>query len=288
MKKTFLELHFIIIILSLTAILGKLTEASTLTLVFYRTLIAASVLFAIVYFGKQNYKIPLASKLKLLGIGLVLGLHWLCFFGAAKLSTVSISLVTFATVSVFTSFLKPLLIGEKIAQSEIFLGLGAVGAVALIFGFEPNYFWGTAIGLLSGLFAAVFSLFNSKLTYEFESRVISFYEISGACMTMLVGILFCQPKTGFLILGWDWLWIGILALVCTVYPHVKMIELLKKIDVFTANLSLNLEPVYGIIMAFFVFGESEKMSIPFYIGAIILLSLVAIDAYLKSQTKVKA
>jgi drug/metabolite transporter (DMT)-like permease len=288
MKRSYIELHLIVILLGFTAILGKLSEVSSLTLVFYRTLIAAIALFLILFFKKQNYKIPNLQKLKLLGIGLILGSHWLCFFGSAKTSTVSISLVTFATVSVFTSFLKPFILNQKVERREVIIALVATAAVILIFGFELKYHLGIFLGLLSALFAAIFSMYNAKLTFDFESRVISFYEISGACLTMLIGILFFQPKTGFLLHSQDVLWVAILGLVCTVYPQTQMIALMKKIDIFTVNLSLNLEPIYGIFMAFLIFGESEKMSIQFYIGAAILVGLVFLDAYLKHFRKTKA
>jgi drug/metabolite transporter (DMT)-like permease len=198
-----------------------------------------------------------------------LGTHWLCFFGSAKTSTVSISLVTFATVSVFTSFLKPFILNQKVERREVIIALVATAAVILIFGFELKYHLGIFLGLLSALFAAIFSMYNAKLTFDFESRVISFF----------------QPKTGFLLHSQDFLWVAILGLVCTVYPQTQMIALMKKIDIFTVNLSLNLEPIYGIFMAFLIFGESEKMSIQFYIGAAILVGLVFLDAYLGSTEK---
>jgi drug/metabolite transporter (DMT)-like permease len=288
MKRSFIELHFIVILLGFTAILGKLSQVNSLTLVFYRTLIAAIALYILIYFKKQNYKIENPQKYKLLGIGILLGAHWLCFFGSAKTSTVSISLVTFATVSVFTSFLKPFILKEKVSRFEVLIGTVATLAVAMIFGFEAKYHLGIILGLLSAFLAAIFSMYNAKLTFEFESRVISFYEISGACLTMLIGIIFFQPKTGFMLQSNDMLWVGILGLVCTVYPQTQMIELMKKIDIFTVNLSLNLEPIYGIFMAYLIFGEREKMSFAFYIGASILVGLVFLDAYFKHYKKARA
>ena len=288
MKKQLIELHLIVILLGFTAILGKLASISTLTLVFYRTLIAICGIFFLLLLKKQNYKLSFANISKMMGIGGILGLHWLCFFGSAKTSTISISLVTFATMSVFTSFLKPLILKEKVSLREIGIGIVATLAVALIFGYETTYALGTTLGLLSALFAALFSIMNVKLVHKHESRVISLYEISGACLTMLLGISVFQNKDGLYIQGLDILWVSILGLVCTVYPQTKMIELLKKLDVFTINLSLNLEPVYGILMAYFIFGEKEKMSIQFYIGAAILVGLVFVDVFLKYKSEKKA
>ncbi len=286
MKKPLIELHLIVILLGFTAILGKLCTVSTLTLVFYRTFIAFLGIFLLLNLKKQVYKLAPRQILKMLGIGFILGLHWLCFFGSAKTSTVSISLVTFATMSVFTSFLKPIILKETISIKEVGIGIIATLAVALIFGYETKYILGTFLGLLSALFAAVYSVLNVRIVNQFESKVISFYEIGGACLTMLIGIFIFQPSNGLIINGKDILWVGILGLVCTVYPQIKMIELLKKLDIFTINLSLNLEPIYGILMAYFIFGDNEKMSIPFYIGAMVLVSLVFLDLVLKNKPKV--
>ena len=269
--RDYLKLHVLVLLLSFTGILGKLIEASALAVVFYRTLVAAVALFLILYFRKVNLKISPRDFGLLLFVGFLLGLHWLCFFGSAKVSTVAISLVTFSTTSFFTSLLEPVLGKKKLDFKEILLGLLAVVGVAIMFSFETQYLTGILIGLLGAFLCAVFTIFNSKLTHIFDSQLISFYELSAAFVVCFVVYLGFFEKQDLVMSQPDWLWLLVLALVCTVIPHAQLIKLMQKISVFTINLSLNLEPVYGVVLAYFIFGESERMSTQFYLGGILVL-----------------
>jgi drug/metabolite transporter (DMT)-like permease len=282
--KDYLKLHALVLLLSFTGILGKLIEASTLAVVFYRTLLAAVALFLILYLRKVNLKISLRDLGLLLFVGFLLGLHWLCFFGSAKLSTVAISLVTFSTTSFFTSLLEPVLGKKQIDFKEILLGLLAVVGVAIMFSFEIQYLSGILIGLLGAFLCAAFTIFNSKLTHRFDSQLISFYELCAAFLVCLVVYLGFFEKKDLMMSQQDWVWLLVLALVCTVIPHAQMIKIMKKISVFTVNLSLNLEPVYGVVLAFFIFGESERMSTQFYLGGVlVLLSVFLQPLFLKRK-----
>lgn len=278
--KEYLKLHVLVLLLSFTGILGKLIEASTLAVVFYRTLVAALALFLILYLRKINLKIDLKDLGKLIFVGFLLGLHWLCFFGSAKLSTVAISLVTFSTTSFFTSLLEPVLGNKKIDCREIMLGLLAVVGVAIMFSFEIHYISGILIGLLGAFLCAAFTIFNSKLTHRFDSQIISFYELTAAFLVCLVVYLAFFEKKDLIMSQQDWVWLLVLALVCTVIPHAQMIKIMKKISVFTVNLSLNLEPVYGVVLAYFIFGESERMSTQFYLGGVLVLLSVFLQPIL--------
>jgi drug/metabolite transporter (DMT)-like permease len=282
--KDYLKLHVLVLLLSFTGILGKLIDASTIAVVFYRTLVAALALFIILYLRKVNLKVSWRDLGFLFFVGVVLGLHWLCFFGSAKVSTVAISLVTFSTTSFFTSLLEPILAEKKINFKEILLGLLAVVGVGIMFSFEVQYLIGILLGLLGAFLCAVFTIFNSKLTYKFDSQLISFYELSAAFMVCLVVYLVFFDKKDLQMYGDDWLWLLVLSLVCTVIPHAQMIKIMKKISVFTVNLSLNLEPIYGVILAFFIFGESERMSAQFYLGGVlVLLSVFLQPLFLKRK-----
>jgi drug/metabolite transporter (DMT)-like permease len=278
--RDYLKLHFLVLLLSFTGILGKLIEASTLAVVFYRTLIAALALFLILYLRKVKLKISLRDLGLMLFVGFLLGLHWLCFFGSAKVSTVAISLVTFSTTSFFTSLLEPVLGKKKLDFKEILLGLLAVVGVAIMFSFETQYLAGILIGLLGALLCAAFTIFNSKLTHRFDSQLISFYELSAAFVVCLVVYFLFFEKNDLAMSQRDWVWLLVLALVCTVIPHAQMIKIMQKISVFTVNLSLNLEPVYGVVLAYFIFGESERMSTQFYLGGVLVLSSVFLQPFL--------
>lgn len=285
--RDYLKLHALVLLLSFTGILGKLIEASTLAVVFYRTLVAAVALFLILYLRKINLKVSLRDLGQLLFVGFLLGLHWLFFFGSAKVSTVAISLVTFSTTSFFTSLLEPVLGKKKLDFKEILLGLLAVVGVSIMFSFETQYLTGIIIGLLGAFLCAAFTIFNSKLTHRFDSQLISFYELSAAFVVCLVVYLGFYEKQDLKMSQQDWVWLLVLALVCTVIPHAQMIKIMKEISVFTVNLSLNLEPVYGVVLAYFIFGDSERMSTQFYLGGfLVLLSVFLQPLFLKRKLNV--
>lgn len=283
MLKDYIKLHVFVLLFGFTGILGKLISVDSLTLVLYRTLFAALGLFVILYFRKVKISLSFRDFAVLFGTGLVLGLHWLCFFGSGKLSTVSVSLVTFSTTSFFTGILEPFFFRKKIVWYEIVLGIIVVIGVSIMFSFEIRYLSGILVGLLGAFLAAVFSIVNSRLTHRFDSQVISLVELSAAMFFMAVIFLFAGDFNSLKLSQNDLFWLLILSWVCTVIPHSQMISLMRRISVFTANLSLNLEPVYGVILAYFIFGESEKMSLGFYLGGILVLLTVLLHPFLKRR-----
>jgi drug/metabolite transporter (DMT)-like permease len=189
-------------------------------------------------------------------------------------------LVTFSTTSFFTSLWEPILGKKDLDFKEILLGLLAVVGVAIMFSFETQYLAGILIGLLGAFLCAAFTIFNSKLTYRFDSQLISFYELSAAFVVCLVVYFMFFERQDLAMSQRDWLWLLVLALVCTVIPHAQMIKIMQKISVFTVNLSLNLEPVYGVVLAYFIFGESERMSTQFYLGGVLVLLSVFLQPIL--------
>lgn len=289
MAKQYLKLHFIILILGFTAILGKLVEANSLILVLFRTLIATVGIYIVILIRNRDLNIERKYIFKLVGVGFILGVHWLCFFGSAKLSTVSLSLVTFSTTSFFTALLEPIINKTKIKYQELFFGVLALVGMAIVFSFEFEYFQGIMVGLLGAFLAALFSILNGKYTYSFPALIISFYELFGAfifisllCVALLLTNVW--ELNVFNISSVDWSWIFVLALACTVYPYVEMINLYKIVSVFTANLSLNMEPIYGVVLAYFIFGETEKMSSGFYFGGAIVFLSVLVQGLLSFKT----
>jgi drug/metabolite transporter (DMT)-like permease len=288
LPKDYLKLHFIVIILGFTAILGRLTEVSTLGVVFYRTLLAASGMLLVAFFQKKNLKITPKEALPLLGVGAIMSFHWICFFGSARASTVAVSLVTFSTTSFFTSIVEPMVRKTKISWVEVFLGVLVVLGMYFVFAFEGKYIVGILIGLVGALLATVFSVINAQFAQKYDAQIVTFYEMLGAFGAMWIYIpviIFALPNEHFQLTPthYDWLWIAILGLVCTVYPYIEMMQLLKKISAFTLNLSINMEPIYGILMAYFIFGESEKMTSGFYIGGILILLSVVLHPFLKKK-----
>jgi len=286
LPQDYLKLHLIVVILGFTAILGRLTEVSSLSVVFYRTLLASIGMFIVVRFQKKNLAISFRQCLPLLGVGAIISLHWMCFFGSARASTVAVSLVTFSTTSFFTSLVEPLVKKTKISWIEVFLGALVVLGMYFVFTFESQYLTGILIGLVGAFLSTLFSVINSQFAQTYEAHVVTFYEMLGAFVAswiLIPVIIFASPDNDYQLIptGIDWLWIGILGLVCTVYPYNEMMKLLKKISAFTLNLSINMEPIYGILLAYLIFGEKEKMTTGFYIGGGLILLSVLLHPLLK-------
>lgn len=277
----YLKLHFIVVILGLTAILGQLTDVSALGVVFFRTLIAAAGIGLWMLYKKKSLKIDKANFWKLVGTGGLMAAHWMCFFGSARVATVAVSLVCYSTTSFFTSILEPYLQKRSISWVEVFLGVLVVGGIGFVFTFEYQYLNGIILGLAGAFLAAVFSVLNAQFTNQIEARTITFYEMLGAFLSSWLLIPLVVLSSGgqnFQLIPSpaDWKWLFILGIICTVFPYIELLHLFKKMTAFTVNLSLNMEPIYGIVVAYFIFGESEKMTNGFYIGAaLILITVVA-------------
>jgi drug/metabolite transporter (DMT)-like permease len=221
--------------------------------------------------------------------GFIVSFHWITFFGAARLSNVSVSLVGFATASLWTAILEPLSNRVKIKGYEIMLGLIVICGIVVIFSFDFKYRVGFLVGMLSGLLACIFSIINARFIKRTDAYYITFYEMLGASLG--IALFFPFYKIFFAVnaelqlspTSLDWLYIVILALVCTVYAFTVMTELMKRVSVFFIQLTVNLEPIYGIIMALIIFQDEEKMSWKFYLGTLIILSAVLAYPYLKRK-----
>lgn len=282
--KDYLKLHFVVVILGFTAILGRLTEVSTLGLVLVRTLIAVLGMGVILLYRKKSLRLSNKSTYYLLAIGGIVATHWLCFFGSARLSTVAISLICVSTTSFFTSILEPIFQKKKISIIEVFLGLLVVVGISFIFTFETHYTEGIVIGLLGALVGAFFSVLNVNVARKYDAQIVTFYQMLGAFLTALLLVpfilVFTETEMQLIPSPSDWVWLIILGLLCTVYAYTQLFLLLKKISAFTLNLSINMEPVYGILLAYFIFGEKEKMTTGFYVGASFILLTVVLHPLL--------
>ena len=274
-------LHLIVLIWGFTAILGLLISLPAIELVFYRTLIAAVGVAVLFLLKKRNLLLPFPDMIKVMGVGFVIAMHWILFFWSARVSTASVCLAGMATISLWTAFVEPLFNSTKVKWYEVGLGLMAISGLLVIFSFESGYWLGLGMALASAFCGAVFSVLNSKITHKHNPYQITFYEMAGAC---LFTVLFMPIYSGFLTgeglnLAWggyDWFWLLVLGGICTVYAFSVSVELMKRLSVFSINLTVNMEPVYGIVLAVLIFGESEKMTPQFYLGTgIILMSVLS-------------
>ncbi len=275
----YLKLHFIVFLWGFTAILGLLISIPSVEMVFYRTLLAALGMGAVILWTRGNFKVSMSDGLILILIGFIVCFHWLTFFGSARLSNASVSLVGFATNSLWAALLEPWMNRNKIKKFELLLGVVVVIGLYVIFSFDFAYKLGLALGIAAGFLAALFSVFNAKLVKRIDAYTITFYEMIGAfaCTALFLPVYKQTMSNGNLNLVptfSDWIFIAILSLVCTVYAFSMGVKLMKKLSVFFIQLTLNLEPVYGIIMALIIFGDKEKMGLNFYIGTLIILAAV--------------
>lgn len=280
--RDYFMLHFIVVIWGFTAILGLLISLPSLELVFYRTLIATLGVALVMIFRKKSTVVTFSEFLKIAGVGVLISLHWIFFFWSARVSTASVCLAGMATTSLWTAFVEPMINRTKIKWYEVALGLLVISGLLVIFQFETGYWLGLTMALVSAFLGALFSVFNGRLTLRHTPYQITFYEMGAAC---LFALLFMPVYSAFLTDGqplqwaWkglDWLWLLVLGGVCTVFAFSVSVELMKRLPVFSINLTVNLEPVYGIVLAVLIFGESEKMTPQFYLGTLIILVSVLI------------
>ncbi len=294
MFRSYVELHFIVLIWGFTAILGKLIHIPAPELVLIRTALAAPGLAVVMLLMKERgaFLVGRADLLRLLATGALIAAHWLLFFASARVANVSISLAGLSTASLWVALLEPLFTGKRLRPFEVVLALGIVAGLYLIFAFEFDHVLGLLMGVASALFAALFSLINARLTRRLAGTTISLYEMIGACgstaLFLPVYLLSGLSTTGHLELTLtptDWLWILLLAWACTVYPFAASVRLMRRLSTFAMSLTVNLEPVYGIILARLIFGESEKLTDGFYLGTLVILVCVAAHPVLEARLR---
>jgi drug/metabolite transporter (DMT)-like permease len=278
MKKALLQLHIAVFLAGFTAILGVLIKLNEGLLVWYRLLITVVTLFILLYLKKQVQKIALKDMLKIFGVGAIVAVHWVAFYGSVKYANVSVALVCFSAAGFFTSLLEPLILKKRLVFIEVVLGLLAIAGIYIIFDFHPQYKLGIAFGIISAVGIALFPIFNKQFVKRFTPQTVTLYELGGGliALTLLVPFYLMQfPAAYYLPTNTDWLWLLVLAWFCTLLSFDLQLNALKKISAFTANLTYNLEPVYGIIMAFIFFKENQQLNYQFYIGVgLILLAVV--------------
>lgn len=274
--KDYLMLHFVVLIWGFTAILGMLISIPTIEMVFYRTLLAAVGLALVFWWKKTKLGLPKREMAKILTTGAVISLHWLLFFGAARVSNISVCLAGLATASFWTAFIEPMVNKTQVKWYEVFLGVMIIVGLVVIFSFELDYWLGLVMSVGSALLGAIFMVINSRLTKRGHPYIITFYEMIGACLFtafVMVGyqVLYAHEGLQLVPTMMDWVWLFILAGFCTVYAFSVSVELMKRLTAFAVNLTVNLEPVYGILLAVLIFGEKEKMTGGFYLGATVIL-----------------
>ncbi|EPH13845.1 DMT family transporter [Myroides odoratimimus] len=287
--KSQIYLHLIVFIWGFTAILGQLISLEALPLVWYRILIAVITLLVFYAFTKQSIKAPKHRIIQFLGAGVVIALHWLTFFLAIKVSNISITLACLSTGAFFASILEPLILKRKVVSYEVFFGFIVICALTLIFSVSGEYIEGILLGLIAACLSALFSIINSKLIVHTAAPVITFYEMLGGLIVLSLVLLITGGFTieFFEVSLNDWMWLLLLGTVCTAVAFLGSVYIMRYLTPFTVMLTINLEPVYGILLAVAIFKDSEKMTLEFYIGALLILSTVVLNGIVKNRKKRK-
>jgi drug/metabolite transporter (DMT)-like permease len=277
-KRAFIKLHIAVLLAGLTGVLGKLISLNEGLLVWWRLLLAVPLLWVLAFFSKQALGIDRRDIWRIIGIGGIAALHWVAFYGSIKYSNVSVGLLCFSAIGFFTALIEPLVLGHRIDVVELLLGLLVIVGIFFIFQVDPRFKTGIFIGLLSALLGSLFPVLNKRILKRVSAVNVTLYELSGGFLVLTVLLpfyLYFFPAPS-LVPGWaDLGWLLILSWLCTVLAFNLSMSALQRISAFTVNLSYNLEPVYGILLAFFIFREDRYLNAGFYIGFfLILLSIV--------------
>jgi len=285
----YLHLHFIVFIWGFTAVLGALITIDAIPLVWYRMLLATGFIALFIGFKKINLRFSRKTLAGFLLAGFVIAVHWLAFFGAIKISNVSITLAIMSTGAFFTSLLEPLFYKRKVIGYEVFFGLLVIIGLYIIFNVETEHTTGILLALLASLLGALFSVINGKFAVKYNATAISFYELGFGmlCITAYLAFNGNFTQDFFQLTNSDWVFLLILASVCTAYAFIASVHVMKWISPYTVMLTINMEPVYGIILALLILGDDENMSPQFYYGAILIIITVVANGIIKTRLERK-
>ena len=291
MRKAFLQLHIAVLLAGFTGVLGRLITLNEGLLVWYRLLFSSVTLWILFYFTRKLRRISFKEFLKIFGVGLIAALHWVTFYGSIKYANVSVALVCFSAIGFFTAIFEPLVFRTRIDIWELLLGLMVIGGIYIIFHFDPQYKIGIVVGIISALLGSLFPIFNRVLLKTHSTETITVYELTGGILALSIMLPFYLrlfPADHLIPTLSDFWWLLVLSWLCTVLAFQLSMNALKKISAFTVNLSYNLEPVYGILLAFVIYQENRELKSSFYVGLSIIILAVALqtlDVYVKHRKK---
>ncbi len=286
-KFDYLKLHISVLLAGFTGMFAKLISLNEVLIVWYRMFFALILFVVMLLIMKKRPVETLSGALKIGGLGALLAIHLMFFFGSIKYSNVSIGVVCYSLVGFFTVLFEPLIQKTKFSFVELFYSLIAVAGIWLIFSFDASFRFGIILGVISAALFALYTLYNKILEVGKSSRCMLFYELLGGALFMTVFspvYLYFSPVSNILPVGVDWYWLIILAFFCTVLLYLIHISVLKTLSAFTVSLTGNLEPVYGILFAILFFGEAHELSFSFYIGMILIFLSVFLQSFMKNKS----
>ena len=289
MKRAFLQLHIAVFLAGFTGVLGRLISLNEAVLVWYRMMIACVVLWIALLFQKRK---PASSRklfLQASTVGFILAMHWVSFYAGIKNSNVSTALVCLSSMGFFTAILEPVMLRRRFDTMEVLLGLLAIAGISIVFHFDPHYKLGILISIFSAFLASVFPILNRQILQKMDAETATRYQLSGGFIfiTLLMPVyLHYFPVDKLLPSLSDFAWLLVLGILCTVVAYDLFMKALQKISAFTVNLSYNLEPIYGIGMAFLIYREDKEVSPGFYYGFCLIVAAVILQTWRLKRTSV--
>jgi drug/metabolite transporter (DMT)-like permease len=291
-SRAYLQLHWAIFLFGFTAILGDLISLSAVTLVWWRMLFTCVSIVFILNLRKHLKELPKGMIRRYMGIGLLVGIHWITFFGSIKLANASVALVCMATSAFFTAIMEPLITHDQRKSHEIILGLAVIpGMVLVVNGIDQVMMNGVWVGLLSAILAAAFSSYNKRYIADANPVLITFLELGSGWLLigfLLLGVTVSSDSFMFWPSRTDLIYLLLLSLVCTTWGYVLALKALRQLSAFSTVMAINLEPVYGIILAFFILKEGEELTLQFYIGVAVIILAIFIHPFIRSKEKVSS
>jgi drug/metabolite transporter (DMT)-like permease len=291
MRTAYYKMHLAIFLWGFTGLFGKLITLNEGMLVWYRMLISSIAIAVLLAWRKSFPKISFREILTLSGIGILVMLHWVTFYGSIKLASISVAMICLSSIALFVSFIEPLVNRQRFDKLEILFSAFAVLGIFFIYKSDISASAGIIVGVISALMSAIFSTFNKKIAHKYEPLTISLIELTSGFLflTLMLPLYFkIQPTDKYLPSGMDSLWLIILSLVCTVFTWVLSLQAMQKVSAFTVALALNLEPVYGIILAILFAGEAKILNAGFYLGGLLIMLTVVAHAFYKFHKRRKA
>ena len=289
-----ISLHIMVVFLGFTGVLGKLISLETPHLVWHRMFIAFLALFLFLLYKKQIKTINTKDIIPLILIGTIVALHWFFFFGAIKVSNISVAVICMSTASLFSAFLEPLFFKRKILKYELLFALIVVLALTFMLYEKPeengnviNYSLGYLYGIISAFLGTLFTMFNGRYIKKVDAAKITMIEMLGGILAISIYFILIGDFTVFttMVSGDDFIYLLLLGTICTAGIFVWMTEIMRHITPYALIMAINLEPIYSIIIGLIIFSESEQMNFSFYLGSVAILTVVFLDGYIKNKNE---
>ncbi|WP_394677077.1 DMT family transporter [uncultured Sphingobacterium sp.] len=286
MKKSYLVLHTAVLLAGFTGVFGKLITLNQIPLVWFRVLLSTIILFLVLKLFKIERLKSTKDAFKIAKVGVLITIHWIFFYGSIKFSNISIGVVCYCLTSFFTAVLEPIINKKRFSAAQLMLSMLTLIGISLIFHFDSSYQLGIILGVISTIFAALYTIYNERLVKQYDSKLLNFYQMLSGTVVLGFGLpifYYLFPTERFIPSFSDGVYLILLALFCTVGLYVLFAESLKKLSAFTVNLSFNLEPIYSIIIAFLFFNEGKQVNASFYVG----LALVLVSVLLQTMRSIR-